>query len=170
MTDTPPTGHDGPYPAPVLVTGRTVPPDWIDYNGHMNVGYYGIAFDQALDVMAGDHLGIGAVYVEITRQAPFVVQSHLHFLDELLEGDGFAVCFRLLDHDHKRLHLFAEMVADKTGQVAATQEVMLVHVDHASGRSVPFPDWAQHRFARMKADHADLPSSGQIGATMAIRR
>lgn len=170
MTDTPPTGHDGPYPAPVEVAERIVQPDWIDYNGHMNVGYYGIAFDQALDVLASDHLGVGVEYLEAANHGPYVLQSHLHFLAELLEGERFVVRFRLLDHDAKRLHLFAEMVAPGKRQVCATQELMLMNVDHATGRSTPYPDWARRRFARMKADHAGLPPAPQIGAPLGIRR
>ncbi|MFV0513655.1 MAG: thioesterase family protein [Jhaorihella sp.] len=170
MTDNPITGHDGPYPAPVEVGGCRVAPDWIDYNGHMNVGYYGIAFDRALDVVLSDHLGVGVEFVQAAGQGPYVVQSHLHFLAELLEGTGFCVRFRLLDHDAKRLHLFAEMVADDSGTTCATQELMVMNVDHGSGRSAPYPDWAQRRFSRMRADHAALPAAGQIGAPLGIRR
>jgi len=34
---TPVEGHDAPYDAPVVMPERAVPPEWIDYNGHMNV-------------------------------------------------------------------------------------------------------------------------------------
>lgn len=165
----PQTGHDGPYPAPVVVADRIVQRDWIDYNGHMNVGYYGIAFDTALDVLLSEHLGVGVEHVEASGQGPYVVQSHLHFLAELLEGTLFSVRFRLLDHDAKRLHFFAQMVTGD-GEICATQEIMVVNVDHETRRSAPYPDWAQCRFARMKADHAGLPSAPQIGAPLGIRR
>ncbi|MFC3117427.1 thioesterase family protein [Jhaorihella thermophila] len=89
MTDQPLTGHDGPYPAPVVVPDRVVQPEWIDYNGHMNVGYYGIAFDNALDVLLSEHLGVGVEHVEAAGQGPYVVQSHMHFLAEMLEGQRF---------------------------------------------------------------------------------
>lgn len=170
MTDQPLTGHDGPYPAPVVVPDRVVQPEWIDYNGHMNVGYYGIAFDNALDVLLSEHLGVGVEHVEAAGQGPYVVQSHMHFLAEMLEGQRFSVRFRLLDHDAKRLHFFAEMVDDASGELCATQEVMVVNVDHGTRRSAPYPDWAQRRFARMKADHAGLPPAPQIGAPLGIRR
>ena len=35
--------------APIRTRTRRVPPEWIDYNGHMNVAYYTMAFDNALD-------------------------------------------------------------------------------------------------------------------------
>ena len=170
MTDTPPGGHDGPYDAPIIVAGRRVLPEWIDYNGHMNVGYYGLAFDKAFDVLLNRDLGLGADFVRTAAQGPYVLQSHLHFLAELLEGAGFSVRFRLLDHDAKRLHLFAEMVADDGGAICATQEQMVMNVDHHSRRSAPYPDWAQRRLARMKADHAGLPPAPQVGAALGLRR
>jgi acyl-CoA thioester hydrolase len=168
--DTPPGGHDGPYAAPITVTGRRVLPEWIDYNGHMNVGFYGIAFDKALDVVLDRELGTGEDFVRSNAQGPYVLQSHLHFLSEMREGAGFSVRFRLLDHDARRLHLFAQMVADDSGAVCATQELMVMNVDHHSGRSAPYPDWAQRRFAQMQADHAGLAPAPQIGAGLGIRR
>ncbi|HID67236.1 MAG TPA: thioesterase [Roseibacterium sp.] len=166
----PVSGQDGPYPAPVEIGGLTVVPDWIDYNGHMNVGYYGIAFDRASDVVLSDYLGVGVEHVEATGQGPYVLQSHQHYLREMTLGEGFSVRFRLIDHDAKRLHLFGDMVSGRTGEVTATQEVMVMNVDHATGRSTPYPGWAIRRFARMKADHAGLALPGQLAATLGLRR
>ena len=169
-TPAPVSGHDGPYPAPVEIGQQSVLPEWIDYNGHMNVGYYGIAFDLASDVFLSHHLGIGEEHVEATGQGPFVLQVHQHYLQEMRLGEVFQIHFRLIDHDAKRLHLFGEMVLTDTGATMATQEIMVMNVEHKSGRSAPYPDWAIRRFARMKADHAGLPGVAQIGAGMGIRR
>ena len=49
MQDRPQTGHDGPYDAPGVVGPQRVLPEWIDYNGHMNVAYYTLAVDTAFD-------------------------------------------------------------------------------------------------------------------------
>jgi len=38
-----------------------VKPEWIDYNGHMNVAYYVLAFDHAIDDFYG-RLGLGEAY------------------------------------------------------------------------------------------------------------
>lgn len=170
MSSTPITGHDGPYPAPVEVQRRRVEGGWIDYNGHMNVGYYGIAFDQASDVLLSEYLGIGEEHVAAAGQGPYILQSHQHYLREMLEDESFAVRFRLLDHDRKRLHFFGELVSDRTGEITATQEVILMNVDHSTGRSADYPDWAIARFARMKADHAGLKPARQIGASLGLRR
>lgn len=169
MTQPPVHGHDGPYPAPTIVQNQKVDPAWIDFNGHMNVGYYGIAFDLAADVLFDEVLGVGWEYIERCGQGSFVLQAHTHFLNELREGEAFSVRFQLIDHDHKRLHFFAEMVRDADGTVCATQELVSMNVDHATRRSIAFPDWALRRFAQMKADHAGLERPAQLGAPIGLR-
>ena len=44
--------------APLQIHKGTVLPEWIDYNGHMNVAFYMLAFDQATDAFF-DYLGMG---------------------------------------------------------------------------------------------------------------
>lgn len=170
MNSAPLTGHDGPYPAPIVVPGQKVLAEWIDYNNHMNVGYYGIAFDKASDIIFSEYLGVGVEHVQASGQGPYVLQTHQHFLSEMRLGDEFSVRFRLVDHDAKRLHFFADMVSAHSGQVAATQEVVVVNVDHKTGRSAPYPGWAQARFAQMLADHNTLAASPQLGAALGLRR
>ena len=165
----PVSGQDGPYPAPVETTRQRVHPEWIDYNGHMNVGYYGIAFDQASDVLFSEYLGVGAEHAEATGQGPFVLQSHQHFLREMRLGEMFSVRFRLINHDAKRLHLFGDMILEKSGVVTATQEIMVMNVDHKTGRSASYPDWAIRRFTRMKMDHSGLEMPSQLASKLGIR-
>jgi len=161
-------GHDGPYPAPIETAPRTVPRDWIDHNGHMNVGYYSIAMDQAVDHLFEDHLGLGISHVERSRHGSYVVQMHMHYIGEILEGEVFTGRFILLDHDVKRMHILGELVVD--GTVRAMAEQLVMGVDLTTRRSAEYPDWAQRRLAQMKSDHAHVPRPPQIGAPLAIRR
>ncbi|WP_122072802.1 thioesterase family protein [Pseudophaeobacter sp. EL27] len=161
-------GHDGPYAAPILVAEQRVLPEWIDYNGHMNVGYYGLAFDRAIDQLFDQQLGNGEAFVRAAEQGLFVLQSSIQFLRELKQGQSFSVRFQLFDHDHKRIHFWAEIQAE--GQICATQEVLAMNVDHASKRATPFPDWLQARLTQMQADHNALARPAQLGAKIGIRR
>lgn len=160
----PKEGHDGPYPAPVETAPRTVPRDWIDHNGHMNVGYYSIAMDRALDHLFEDHLGLGAPYVARENHGSYVVQMHMHYLGEILEGEVFTGRFALLDHDMKRMHIVGELVVG--GQVRAMAEQLIMGVDLKTRRSAAYPDWAQARLTRMKADHAGQPRHPKIGTPL----
>lgn len=170
MSETAQSGHDGPYSAPIEVRGHKVKSEWIDYNGHMNVGYYGVAFDLALEEMVGDHLGIGEVYVNTAGAGPYMIQSHLQFLREMLEGDAFYFHFRLLDHDRKRLHYFGEMYAEKDGVLCATQEGIIINVSQTTGRGADFPSWAMARLEQMQSDHSGLERARQMGQPIGLRR
>ncbi|MXU65439.1 thioesterase family protein [Oceanomicrobium pacificus] len=163
-------GHDGPYDAPVRIGPRRVARDWIDYNGHMNVTYYTQAFDDAVDVFLARELGVGPDYVAAQGQGPYALQSHMHYLGELLEGASFTVAVRLLDADAKRLHLFMELVADETGDISATCEQVLMNVDLTLRRSTAYPEKVQSRFRRMRDNHRNLPAVAQQGAPIGIRR
>lgn len=169
MQDRPQTGHDGPYDAPVVVGPQRVLPEWIDYNGHMNVAYYTLAVDTAFDDFLEHTLGVGAQFVERTRMGPYALQANYTYLGEMLEGDQFTCRIRLLDHDQKRLHLLAAIVNAK-GETSAIVETLLINVDLDARKSTPYPDWAVARFAAMKTQHSKLPEIAGQGAVIGIRR
>ena len=48
-------------PAPLKLHKGLIVPEWIDYNGHMNVAYYVLVFDRATDDFF-DFMGLTAEY------------------------------------------------------------------------------------------------------------
>jgi hypothetical protein len=57
-------------PAPFVSSVMRVEPGWIDYNGHLNMAYYNVLFDRAVDEVY-ELLGLGLAYVEVgTRPSP----------------------------------------------------------------------------------------------------
>ncbi len=168
--DEPQDGIDGPYAAPLKIPGETVLSDWIDYNGHMNVTYYLLSFDHAVDRFLGDILGVGEAFTSVAGQGSYALQSNIHYLGELLEGTAFDFSLLLIDCDAKRMHMMVEMNNLNTGTVAATCEQLLMNVDLTTRRSTPYPDWAQARMALMRANHADAPRPPQFAQPLGLRR
>src|SRR5690606_28188534 len=82
-----------------------VRPEWVDYNGHLNVAYYFLIFDKATDAFY-DWLGIGKSYKDSSHFSTCTLEGHITYDRELLEGDPVYVTSRLLDFDGKRLHYF----------------------------------------------------------------
>ena len=165
----PATGHNGPYDAPLIVGPWQVLPEWIDYNGHMNVAYYTMAFDQALDAVYEVHLGLGETFTKAARQGPYALQIQTHFLAEMHEGERFTGAFQLLDCDHKRMHCCHRMIGED-GREAAFFEAVFMNVDLNTRRSAPYPAWAQTRLERMKSDHAALERPARLSAPIGLRR
>ena len=131
--------------APIRTRTRRVPPEWIDYNGHMNVAYYTMAFDNALDEVLEERLGIGETLAREGRLGPMALQTQIHYLGELVEGTEFACDFQVLDADAKRIHFFVTMINLETGEPAATYESLTMNVDLEARRSAPYPERARER-------------------------
>src|SRR5262249_48743347 len=67
--------------APFVSSVMRVEPAWIDYNGHLNMAYYNVLFDRAVDE-AYELLGIGADYVAKRRHSLYTAEVHLRYLRE----------------------------------------------------------------------------------------
>ena len=153
--------------APFVSSLMGVEPSWIDYNGHLNMAYYNVLFDRAVDE-AFDLLGIGPDYVTAERHSCFTAEIHVRYLRELHAGDPVRVTFQLLDYDSKRIHYFEQLFHAVDGWVSATSENMSLHVDMDAKKTAAFPDAAVKRLADMKASHGRLPLPEAAGRRIAM--
>lgn len=148
--------------APFVSSVMRVEPSWIDYNGHLNMAYYNVLFDRAVDE-AYELMGIGADYVKCHNRSFFTAEVHIRYLRELHAGDPVRVTFQLLAYDTKRVHYFEQLFHATEGWVSATSENMSLHVDMATKKTAAFTDVVANRLAQMKASHARLPSPEAAG-------
>ena len=154
-------------PAPFISSVMTVEPQWIDYNGHLNMAYYNVLFDRAVDEVY-EALGVGLDYLKKHGHSTFTAEVHVRYLRELNEGDPVRVKFTLLDFDSKRIHYFEELLHATEGWLSATSENMTLHVDMAAKKTAPFPPEVAERLASMKAAHAKLPRPEGVGRRIAM--
>jgi acyl-CoA thioester hydrolase len=155
-------------PTPFAEAKAVVRPEWIDYNGHMNVGYYHVAFDGASDLFF-DFLGLNAEFRERHGATTFALEAHLNFLREVKQGDALRFEARLLDFDAKRIHFYMEMFHAGEGFLAASYESLSAHVGVAERRTSPMPAPLQERLARIRTAHAALPRPWQIGHVISAK-
>lgn len=147
----------------------TVQKEWIDWNGHMNVGYYVVAFDKATDTLC-NQFGCGWEYTREKIGMTFVLEAHVTYDQEVKEGDPLRITSQILDHDAKRLHYIHAMYHASEGYLAATNELMLMNIDYASRRSAPWPDFAMERIDKLAAAHKTLPVPKQAGRLIGIKK
>lgn len=145
-----------------------VRPEWIDYNGHMNVAYYVLAFDFATDAFL-DHIGLDRQYKQEANCTTFVVDMNVCYLGEVLEGDKLRFSTQILNADEKRLHYFHRMYHADKGFLAATNELMTVHISLETRRIAPMRESLQKRVSEIRKEHALLPIPEQAGRLIAIR-
>ena len=153
--------------APFVSSVMRVEPGWIDYNGHLNMAYYNVLFDRAVDE-AFELLGCGLDYVKTRRHSCFTAEVHVRYLRELKDGDPVRVTFQLLDYDAKRMHYFEQLFHAEEGWVSATSENMSLHVDLAAKKTAPFPNEVTRRLIQMKASHSQLPRPEAAGRSVAM--
>jgi acyl-CoA thioesterase FadM len=148
---------------PLDTGGRTVPPEWIDYNGHMMDAYYFVAFTEATEAFL-DHVGLGAAYQARTGSGIYTAESHLCFVSGAGEGAALEYRTQLLGHDEKRMHVFHQMTS--AGSLLATCELMFLHV--SDGRVRPMPPEAAAAVAALAARQAALPHPDRAGRHIAM--
>ena len=141
--------------APLRIHELTVPPEWVDYNGHMNDSRF---FQVASE--AGDRLmrriGVDEAYLA-GGHSYYTVESHINFGAQARVGDRLYATVQLLHHDPKRLHYFCVMHRLDDDSVIATAEFMLLHVDTAAGKASPASDAIMAKLDELAAQHSPLP-------------
>lgn len=157
------------FPTPLATHTETVRPEWIDYNGHMNVAYYVLVFDHATDVLF-DALGLDAAYRARTNNSLFAVESHILYQGEVGLGAPLRVESRVLGVDGKRLHFGHEMFHATENRRAATIELMAVHIDLSVRRTTPFPADRRPLLDAAAAAHAHLPPADWAGRHISFDR
>jgi acyl-CoA thioester hydrolase len=164
--------HDRqPDPAistPFVSSVMRVEPAWIDYNGHLNMAYYNVLFDRAVDEVY-EVLGLGLAYVETTKHSTFTAEVHVCYLRELLVDAPVRVTFQLLGFDQKRMHYFEQLHHAEEGWLSATSENMALNVDMRAKKTAPFPSSVMERLALMKAAHDKLGVPEGAGRRIAMK-
>ena len=154
--------------APFTAPPMTVEEAWIDYNGHLNMAYYNVLFDRGSDALF-DRLGIGADYARTKAMTIYTAEIHVRYVQELHLGDEVTVSLQIVDHDAKRLHGYQE-IRHGDGWLAATAEVLWLHVDMSGPKVAPFPDAVLGEIAAIQAEHDTLGRPETIGRPIGIRR
>jgi acyl-CoA thioester hydrolase len=156
-----------PFAAPFVSSVMKIEPQWIDYNGHLNVAYYNVLFDRAVDEVY-ELIGLGPDYLKERVHSTVVAELHVRYLREVHEADLLRVTVQLLDYDAKRIHLFEQLLHATENWVSATSESMTLHVDMTAKKVAPFPDSVLRALERMKSAHAVLPRPDAVGRRISM--
>lgn len=151
---------------PLRLHETTVDPSSLDYNGHMTESRYGVEFGYATDAFLR-HVGLDAQYLESGHSA-YTVEGHVRFLREVAALEPIAVDTQVLAVDGKRLHLFHSLRHGGSGELLATGEYMLLHVDTAQGRTCPWEEPVASRLSEAATAHARLPLPEGAGRAVSM--
>ena len=153
----------GPYVCSVM----QIEPDWIDYNGHLNMAYYNVVMDRSIDELFAA-LGMGPNYLKARNGSTMTAEAHVRYLREVHLGDPLQVTAYVIAADEKRLHTFEELRHATEGWVSATSENLTLHIDMNVRKVAPFPSDIAERIRAVADAHAKLPKPDGLGRNIAL--
>jgi acyl-CoA thioester hydrolase len=142
-------------------------PEWIDFNGHFNAGYYAVVFDEAIMPLL-TFLGMTDEHRERHGVTTFGLEAHITYERELVLDDPIRVTGQVLDYDTKRIHGIQLMYHGDTGELAATSEFISMHIDRSARRSSPMAPELLERVAAVASAHSVLPRPPQVGRVIGV--
>ena len=153
----------------IEIARGTVLPEWIDYNDHMNVAYYLLAFDHAVDEL-WRVFGLTEEYVRTHSSSTVAAESHVTWQREIVEDEPYIITTQILAYDEKRIHQFQRMYHGDEGFLAATCEWMNLHFDTNIRRVAPWPDDIRARIAEFADNQGKHPWPDEAGRRMHVKR
>ena len=156
--------------AGIPIYQTAIQPEWIDYNGHVRDAYYGLIVSFAIDALM-DRVGLDEAYRTRSGCTIYTLEMHLNYLKEVHQSDLALVGVRIVALDHKRIHAAFEITRSGKPGVAATAEVMLLHVQRAGDAvsTASFPAEVATALAELQAASAGLPAEGPGSRRMELR-
>lgn len=161
---------EGAPPSALLCTHTDrVVPAWIDYNGHMNVAYYVVLMDRAMDGFLA-HVGIGEAYLKRENKSTFALDVRIAYRRELRVDTPVRCYSQLFDFDAKRFQVGHYVTHAEEGWTAAYSEWVGVHVDMATRKSAPMPSRAAEALGALLAAHRAVPRPAALDRPFGLGR
>jgi acyl-CoA thioester hydrolase len=134
---------------------ETIPKDYLDVMGHMNVRWYAALFDSAAWKFF-ESFGMTENYYRSEQAGGFALKQFIQFLAEVKVSETVAIRGRVLGRSAKRVHFMLFMVNESTNVLAATLEGLGSHADMRIRRTSPYPPQLSANLDALLADHQKL--------------
>jgi len=144
-----------------LTHQATIPEDYLDSMGHMNVMWYTHLFAHAMGGIF-KWIGMNRDYFVDNQTGSFALKQYVDYLIEVRFGEEISIHTRLLGRSSKRIHLMHFMINNSGESLASTSEVLLTHIDMRIRRSSPFSAEIADSIDRLLAVHDALHWSAPL--------
>jgi acyl-CoA thioester hydrolase len=158
-------------PSPRLLCSHTdrVIPAWIDYNGHVNVAYYVVLMDRAMDGFL-DHIGLNQAYLESEKKSAFALDVRIAYRRELFVDAPVRCLSQLFDYNAKRFQVGHYVTHATEGWTAAYSEWVGAHIDMTTRKVSPMPQRTADKLAALLAVHKDIPRPAALARSFGLGR
>ena len=124
---------------------KTIPPDYLDIMGHMNIRWYFDIFAKSGRKLFTSH-GLSEDYFRDGKFGVFTLKQYIQYFAEVRVGQTVAIHTRLIGRSDKRFHFMHFMINETTTQLAATFEALITHADLKIRRAAPMPAHIAQKF------------------------
>ena len=145
---------------------KTIPSDYQDLMGHMNIRWYFDLFARTGRKLFKFH-GLDEDYFRGGKFGVFALKHFIQYYAEVRVGQSVAIHARLIARSDRRFHFMLFMINETTNQLASTFEALITHADLKIRRAAPMPaeiiqklDATLEKFAELDWE---VPVSGAIG-------
>ena len=138
------------------LTNQSIPAEWEDYNGHVNIQFYMTLYERGGWPMVAD-FGLDDAYFSERRCGLFDLEHHVFYLAELHVGDEVSVHCRLVGQTPKRFHGVMFIVNRSRTELASTLEFTTSGANLDTRRAAPFPDDVAAAITATVKAHEVLP-------------
>ena len=143
----------------------TIPPEWQDLNGHVNVQHYLGIYDRAGWPLM-HWLGIDESRFKVDKTGFFDLENHLWYLAEMHVGDVVTAHTRFIARSLKRFHGVMFIVNKTRESLASALEFVTTGADLRTRRSAALPEDVGQRVSGLIEEHSRLtwpaPRCGSI--------
>ena len=152
--------------APLSLYKTRVKPEWVDYNNHLNDGYYLVIFSLGGVDEFMNRIGMSDAERRATKTTIYTLEAHINYLREVKLDEEVEIRCQLIGFDQKRFQLYLTMHTARLGdELAATSEFMLVNIDSAGDpKSAPFRPEVAAKLAEVMEAHKALPLPAEFRA------
>ena len=158
-----------PIEAPFQWVEDVARPEWMDGNGHMSALNYANAFAKAMGALLR-RIGLGERQGIESRRGVFLLDWHIAYVREVLEGARLTFPTRIVDMTDKAIHYHIEMRAGEEQYLAAVSESIELNMDLDARRPVPVAPETFAWFQAAREAHAALGPPEHSGRVVKIKR
>ena len=145
----------------------TIPPEWADNNGHMNIRWYLVLLDDAGDIQHEQH-GHGLDYHRAHNTGTMDLEQHINYVSEVMPGEQIAIYSRAFAVSPKRYHYLMFLVNESIGKLSAIFECMNAFVDLSIRKTAPWPPEALAIKQALVEKHSQLSWSAPVSGSMRV--
>ena len=117
---------------------KTIPADYLDIMGHMNIRWYFDLFARSGRKFFASH-GLDEDYFRGGKFGVFTLKQFIQYFAEVRVGQTVAVHTRLIGRSEKRFQFMHFMINETTSRLASTFEALITHADLKLRLAAPMP-------------------------------